>query len=66
MLVDDGGVDVLVLEGVDTYGRVKVNGKVLLEVGNAFVEHRVVLKREDVRYDGENLLEVELTPTRGH
>lgn len=50
--MDDGGVNVLVLEGVDTYANVKVNGKLVAETKNAFVEYKIVLNRSDIKFDG--------------
>lgn len=54
----------LVFEGLDTFATVTLNGKVILQSDNMFVEHRVGIGEHLAGDDGENKLEIVFEPAR--
>ncbi len=53
----------LIFDGIDTYATVRLNGLVLGETSNMFLQYRFDVS-EVIRLDGVNLLEIEIHSTR--
>ncbi|KAH3963733.1 hypothetical protein HBI37_166050 [Parastagonospora nodorum] len=59
----DGVVHVLAFDGLDTFAKVKLNGKMILESDNMFIPHRIDITKK-LEVGATNVLEIDFASAR--